>query len=82
MFTFQFYPLLETLLQAQKQETEIQQKKVDQLNKEYEKLKVLLQQTQQARSRRVKNGTTFAMVNDSSNSTRFHRRKETSDILY
>ena len=52
-----FY-FLEAQLHAHKEETVLWKKKFHDLNQEYNRLNVLLQQTKQSRSRREKNGTT------------------------
>jgi hypothetical protein len=72
---------LEISLQVAKENTEFHEKKVEQLKQQYDKLKVLLQQTNTARSKRAKNPTTSAMINNAFNSTRYRRRKESADIL-
>ena len=51
------------------------------LKKEYEHFKAMLGQTQQARTKRSKNSTSFEMVSDVNNSTRYRRRQETKDML-
>lgn len=71
----------ETSLQVAKENLGFHEKKVEQLKQEFEKLKILLQHTNSARSKREKNPTTSFMIYDGSNSTRFQRRKESADIL-
>ena len=41
----------------------------------------MLDQTESARSKRTKNPTSFEMVSDFKNSTRYRRRRETANIL-
>ena len=41
----------------------------------------MLGQTQQARSRRAQNATTFDMISDVKSSTRYRRRQESKDML-
>lgn len=42
---------------------------------------MLVQQPQQSRAMRQKNPTSFDMISDPTNSTRYRRRKETTDTL-
>ena len=58
----------------------VEEKRLEQLKEEYDKVKVLLEQTQKARSKRAGNATTFEMVLNASSTTRYRRRKETADI--
>ena len=64
-----------------KTEVEEQENKLKQLKKQYDQFKVLLGQTQQARSMRMKNPTTYESVCDVKSSTKYRRRQETKDIL-
>ncbi|KAL9958831.1 hypothetical protein ACROYT_G035899 [Oculina patagonica] len=57
------------------------EKQLDTISKEYEKLKVLLEQKQNAKARRMNTATTFEMVNNPHSSTRYRRRQETKNIL-
>ena len=68
-------------MQVTKENLVFHQKKVEQLKQEFDKLKILLQQTNTARSKRAKNPTTSSVIYDGSNSTRYRRRKESADIL-
>ena len=72
---------LESSLQCAKENLDFHEKKLEQLKQEYDKVKILLQQTNTARSKRAKNPTDFDMINSASNSTRYRRRKECADIL-
>ena len=51
------------------------------LKSQFDRFKPILGQTQQARSMRVKNPTTYEMISDTTNSTRYYRRRETKDVL-
>ena len=58
-----------------------QQDSLEVLKKEFNRFKSLLGQTQQARSKRNQNATTFDMIVDIKSSTRYRRRQETKDVL-
>ena len=58
-----------------------QGKKFDELNTQYEKLKVLLDQKEYARSRRKKNETTLETIRSTSSSVRYRRRQESQNVL-
>ena len=75
------YFCLETALGEMEEKVEFEEKKLEQLRQEYNKLKVLLQQTHTARAKRAKNPTNSEMIYNASNSTRYRRRKESADIL-
>ena len=66
--------MLDTL-ERQKETIEIElkdmERKLDTVTKEYEKLRVLLEQKQHAKSRRQNTSTTFAMINNPKSSTRY-----------
>ena len=64
-----------------KGEIEESKEKLQALKSQYDRFKSILGQTQQARSMRVKNPTTYEMISDRTNSTRYHRRQETKDVL-
>lgn len=57
------------------------QEKVVQLNREHERLKILLRPVLQAQPRHIKNSTTYEMITNPNNSNRYRRRKETADIF-
>ena len=57
------------------------EEKLQALKSQYDRFKCILAQTQQARSMRVKNPTTYEMISDTTNSTRYRRRQETKDVL-
>lgn len=76
--TFSF---LDKLLADKKAEVEETEKKLQVLKAQYDKFKVMLSQTQNARSKRLKNPTTFESISNTNNSTRYRRRQETKDIL-
>lgn len=60
--------------------TEIEEQ-LSSMSRQYEKLKTLLNQKQQARSRRQHTKTTIEMIADRSSSVRFRRREETKNVL-
>ena len=60
---------------------EEKQKALEEINKKYEKLKVLLEQKGYARTRRQNTSTTYEMINNRNSSTRFRRKEETRNIL-
>ena len=66
--------MLDTL-ERQKEAIEIElkdmERKLDTVTKEYEKLRVLLEQKQHAKSHRQNTSTTFAMINSPKSSTRY-----------
>ena len=62
-------------------EMEEKQKALDEINRKYEKLKVLLEQRGYARTRRQNVETTFGMINNRISTTRFRRKLETKNIL-
>ena len=68
-------------MQDTRQEVKEQQDSLDALKKEYNRFKAMLGQTQQARSRRTQNATTFDMISDVKSSTRYRRRQESKDML-
>ena len=53
------------------------EKRLHNVTKEYEKLKVVLAQKQNAKKVRQNTSTTFEMINNPNSSTRYHRRHET-----
>ena len=57
------------------------EEKLETITKEYEKLKVLLDQKQNAKARRINTATTFEMISNPKSSTRYRRRQETKNIL-
>ena len=64
------YIHIDKLLEDTKAEVAEQEQHLALLKKEYEHFKAMLGQTQQARSKRSKNSTSFEMVSDVNNSTR------------
>ena len=62
-------------------EMEEKQKALEEINKKYEKLKVLLEQKGYARTRRQNTTTTYEMINNRNSSTRFRRKEERRNIL-
>lgn len=62
-------------------EMEEKQKALDEINRKYEKLKVLLEQRGYARTRRQNVETTFEMIKNRTSTTRFRRKLETKNIL-
>ena len=55
------------------------EKRLHNVTKEYEKLKVVLAQKQNAKKVRQNTSTTFEMINKPNSSTRYHRRHETKN---
>ena len=68
-------------MQDTRQEVKEQQDSLDSLKKEYNRFKAMLGQTQQARSKRTQNATTFDMISDVKSSTRYRRRQKSNDML-
>ena len=62
-------------------EMEEKQKALDEINRKYEKLKVLLEQRGYARTRMQNLETTFEMINNRTSTTRFRHKLETKNIL-
>ena len=62
-------------------EMEEKQKALEEINKKYEKLKVLLEQKGYARTRRQNTTTTYEMINNRNSSTRFRCKEVTRNIL-
>lgn len=64
-------------------EVKEQQDSIEALKKEFSKFKSILGQTQQARSKRAQNITTFDMINivDIKSSTQYRRRQESKEML-
>ena len=60
-------------------EVKEQQDSLEALKKEFSRFKSMLGQTQQARSKRAQNATTFDMIVDIKSSTRYRRRQESND---
>ena len=58
-----------------------EKKKLNEVTKEYEKLKTFLLPTQQSRTRRENTSTTLDMITNGNSSTRFRRREETKSVL-
>lgn len=71
----------EKMMQDAKEEMKEQQRQLELLQKEYNRFKIILGQTQQSRSKRIMNCTTYEMINDVKNSTRYRRRQESKEIL-
>ena len=57
------------------------EKRLHNVTKEYEKLKVVLAQKQNAKKVRQNTSTTFEMINNPNSSTRYHRGHETKNVL-
>ena len=51
------------------------------LEKEYNRFKIILDQTQQARSKIIQNATIFDMITDIKNSTRYRQSQESKRML-
>ena len=64
-----------------KGEIEEIEEKLQALKSQYHRFKSILGQTQQARSMRVTKPTTYEIISDTTNSTRYRRRQETKDVL-
>lgn len=64
-----------------KKEEQILEAKIQSLKKESERLKCILRPSQQSRSKRINNPSTYDMIIDFNNSTRYRRRNETKDVL-
>ena len=62
-------------------EMEEKQKGLDEINRKYEKLKVLLEQRGYARTRRQNVETSFEMINNRTSTTKVRRKLETKNIL-
>ena len=62
-------------------EMEEKQKGLDEINRKYEKLKVLLEQRGYAGTRRQNVETSFEMINNRTSTTRVRRKLETKNIL-
>ncbi|XP_047145027.1 uncharacterized protein LOC124818342 [Hydra vulgaris] len=57
------------------------EKELNVLNTQYEKVKLLIDQKQYARTKRSKNPTTDIMINDTACSTKYRRRDESRNIM-
>lgn len=62
-------------------EVKEQQDSIEALKKEFSRFKSILGQTQQARSKRAQNTTTFDMIVDIKSSTQYSRRQESKEML-
>ena len=62
-------------------EVKEQQDSIEALKKEFSRFKSILGQTQQARSMRAQNTTTFDMIVDIKSSTQYRRRQESKEML-
>ena len=64
---------------------QLMKKKLDEnlttINKKYDKLKLLMGQKNHSKTQRAKNPTTFIMICDTSNSTRYNRQSDTRSML-
>ena len=73
------------MLDSQKGAVEVEldgmEKTLHKVTKEYEKLKVVLAQKQNAKKVRQNNSSTFEMINNPNSSTRYRRRHETKNVL-
>ena len=67
--------------EATYQEVEEQKKLMAEVQKQYEKLRILLEQKGYCKKRRENSATTFEMINNYNSSTRYRRRRETKNIL-
>ena len=72
---------LEQLLKDAKEKAKKHEDDLELLKKEYNRFKLMLGQTQQGRSRRTQNATTFEIISDFKSSTRYRRRQETKEML-
>ena len=68
-------------LEETKNKLDSEVNKLDEVKKQYQKLKCMLEQKQYARTKREQNPTTFDSIQNSSNSVRYQRREETKNIL-
>ena len=55
--------------------------KLSEINREYGKIKLFLDQKGYSRARRMNTPTTFEMISDPKSSTRYRRRQDTTNIL-
>ena len=73
------------MLERQKGAVEVElddtEKRLHNVTKEYEKLKVVLEPKQNAKKVRQNTSTTFEMINNPHSSTRYRRRRETKNVL-
>ena len=73
------------MLERQKGAVEVElddmEKRLHNVTKEYEKLKVVLEQKQNAKKVRQNSSTTFEMINNPQSSTRYRRRRETKNVV-
>ena len=67
--------------EATYQEVEEQKKLMAEVQKQYEKLRILLEQKGYSKKRRENSATTFEMIDNYNSSTRYRRRWETQNIL-
>ena len=67
--------------EANQRELAEQQKKLDEITSQYEKLKTLLDQKGYSRTRRENTRTTLEHITSRTSSLRFRRRKETKNVL-
>ena len=72
---------LEQLLKDAKEKAKKHEDDLELLKKEYNRFKLMLGQTQQGRSKRTQNATTFEIISDFKSSTRYIRRQETKEML-
>ena len=72
---------LEQLLKDAKEKAKKHEDNLELLKKEYNRFKLMLGQTQQGRSKRTQNATTFEIISDFKSSTRYRRRQETKEML-
>ena len=63
------------------QEMEEREKALDKINNKYEKLKVLLEQKEYARTRRQNSQITYEMINNRISSVTFRCKDRTKNIL-
>ena len=59
----------------------VEEEKLDEVSKQYQKLKTLLQQKQQSRTRRENTSTTLETITNAKSGTRYRRRDETKNVL-
>ena len=85
MMTALLFNSILDILERQKQDVEVELKDMEEklrtVTKEYDKLKVLLEQKQHAKTLRQNRSTSSEMINNPNSSTRYRRRHETKNVL-
>ena len=59
----------------------VEEQKIKEISKQYEKLKTLLDQKTQSRTRRLNTSTTLDTINNPNSGVRYRRRGETKNVL-